>query len=354
MNKKKGYGLLKRLLAASLCLVLAAPAQAAAAEPDGSENENIVSGTAAENEKDTGSSVSGSSGISVDSGGPAEAGDAENIETIETIETADDPEPPVEEPGTILAAAEHAGEGKYVIAPIRVSYEAGATVWEAVSAAPDHLISLDSENHIIAVDEVRGDYRLITSEGSVSLDAKASEVNGWLLFTTTADESLGSGKQILLNALLAYQDNPRAARDQQCVQDYGAALNGGGLSDEEAAALGGRLQESVDTVEDRLGAEGWDGVSQVEPETDENGTYLIGTGAELAWFAGLVNGTLEGVEQNRSANALLTADINLSGYQWTPIGYALDTSGYSGWEAGYSGVFDGQNHRIDHLYIDWN
>lgn len=352
MNRKKGYGLLKRLLAASLCLVLAAPAQAAAAEPDGSENENIVSGTAAENEKDTGSSVSGSSGISVDSGGPAEAGDAENIETIETIETADDPEPPVEEPGTILAAAEHAGEGKYVIAPIRVSYEAGATVWEAVSAAPDHLISLDSENHIIAVDEVRGDYRLITSEGSVSLDAKASEVNGWLLFTTTADESLGSGKQILLNALLAYQDNPRAARDQQCVQDYGAALNGGGLSDEEAAALGGRLQESVDTVEDRLGAEGWDGVSQVEPETDENGTYLIGTGAELAWFAGLVNGTLEGVEQNRSANALLTADINLSGYQWTPIGYALDTSGYSGWEAGYSGVFDGQNHRIENLYID--
>ena len=161
MNKKKGYGILKRLLAASMCLILAAPAQAAAAEPDGSENENIVSGTAAENEKDTGSSVSGSSGISVDSGGPAddgspaEAGDAENIETIETIETAEDPEPPVEEPGTILAAAEHAGEGKYVIAPIRVSYEAGATVWEAVSAAPDHLISLDSENHIIAVDEVR-------------------------------------------------------------------------------------------------------------------------------------------------------------------------------------------------------
>lgn len=354
MNKKKGYGILKRLLAASMCLILAAPAQAAAAEPDGSENENIVSGTAAENEKDTGSSVSGSSGISVDSGGPAddgspaEAGDAENIETIETIETAEDPEPPVEEPGTILAAAEHAGEGKYVIAPIRVSYEAGATVWEAVSAAPDHLISLDSENHIIAVDEVRGDYRLITSEGSVSLDAKASEVNGWLLFTTAADESLGSGKQILLNALLAYQDNPRAARDQQCVQDYEAALNGGGLSDEEAAALGGRLQESVDTVEDRLGAEGWDGVSQVEPETDENGTYLIGTGAELAWFAGLVNGTLEGVEQNRSANALLTADINLSGYQWTPIGRITP----DGDETIYEGTFDGQGHRIDHLYID--
>lgn len=352
MNKKKGYGILKRLLAASLCLILAAPAQAAAAEPDGSENETIVSGTAAENEKDTGSSVSGSSGISVDSGGPSDDGNAENIETIETIETAEDPEPPAEEPGTILAAAEHAGEGKYVIAPIRVSYEAGATVWEAVSAAPDHLISLDSENHIIAVDEVRGDYRLITSEGSVSLDAKASEVNGWLLFTTAADESLGSGKQVLLNAMLAYQDNPRAARDQQCVQDYEAALNGGGLSDEEATALGQKLQDSVDTVEDRLGAEGWDGVSQVEPETDENGTYLIGTGAELAWFAGLVNGTLEGVEQNRSANVLLTADINLSGYQWTPIGYKLDTSGYDGWDGGYSGIFDGQNHRIENLYID--
>lgn len=28
----------------------------------------------------------------------------------------------------------------------------------------------------------------------------------------------------------------------------------------------------------------WDGKTQTEPQTDENGVYQIGTGAELAWF----------------------------------------------------------------------
>lgn len=37
--------------------------------------------------------------------------------------------------------------------------------------------------------------------------------------------------------------------------------------------------------------------------------YQIGTAAELYWFAGLVNGTLENVKQDASANAILTADI---------------------------------------------
>ncbi|MEI3176061.1 MAG: hypothetical protein V8S96_06030 [Lachnospiraceae bacterium] len=33
----------------------------------------------------------------------------------------------------------------------------------------------------------------------------------------------------------------------------------------------------------------WDGKTLTMPELDENGTYLIRTGAELAWFAAEVN-----------------------------------------------------------------
>ena len=40
--------------------------------------------------------------------------------------------------------------------------------------------------------------------------------------------------------------------------------------------------------------------------------YQIGTAAELYWFAGLVNGTLEGVEKNASADAILTTDITVN------------------------------------------
>lgn len=72
--------------------------------------------------------------------------------------------------------------------------------------------------------------------------------------------------------------------------------------------------------------------------------YQISTADELFWFASLVNGTLEGVEQNTAACAVLTADINLSGQTWTPIG--TSTSNY------FKGTFDGGGHTISNLTIN--
>ena len=89
--------------------------------------------------------------------------------------------------------------------------------------------------------------------------------------------------------------------------------------------------------------------------------YQIRTREELYWFAGLVNGTLEGVEQDASANAKLMNDITVnegvldehknlvSGKEfipWTPIG-----TSYSDDKA-YSGTFDGNKHTISGLYFD--
>ena len=98
--------------------------------------------------------------------------------------------------------------------------------------------------------------------------------------------------------------------------------------------------------------------------TDGDGTaaapYKIGTVAELYWFAGLVNGDKSiigsGVQQNKAANAVLTADItinenvlsavasnNTTGLQpWTPIG--------TDYKKAYTGTFDGQSHTISGLY----
>ena len=78
-----------------------------------------------------------------------------------------------------------------------------------------------------------------------------------------------------------------------------------------------------------------------------DGVYQIGTANDLFWFAGLVNGTLENVEQDTAASAVLTADIDLSGKTWTPIGnYSADNSNQ------YTGAFDGAGHTIDHLTLN--
>ena len=40
--------------------------------------------------------------------------------------------------------------------------------------------------------------------------------------------------------------------------------------------------------------------------------YEISNAGQLYWFAGLVNGTLDGVKQNTLANAILTANITVN------------------------------------------
>ena len=55
----------------------------------------------------------------------------------------------------------------------------------------------------------------------------------------------------------------------------------------------------------------WDGKTQTEPQTDENGVYRIGTGAELAWFVAK--------SKDADVSGVLTANINLGKYAWLNI-----------------------------------
>nr|MDE5561609.1 hypothetical protein [Bacteroidaceae bacterium] len=80
----------------------------------------------------------------------------------------------------------------------------------------------------------------------------------------------------------------------------------------------------------------WDGKTVSEPEAIDN-IYQLSSGAELAWFAGHINAKAEG------QNAVLTRDIDLGDYDWTPIGTSANIP--------YSGVFNGDGHSISGLYI---
>ena len=78
-----------------------------------------------------------------------------------------------------------------------------------------------------------------------------------------------------------------------------------------------------------------------EPATlNAEGYYEIDNAGQLFWFANYINTV------DRTANAVLTADIDLEGRPWTPIGSTGENS------HNFRGVFDGQNHTIKGLYVE--
>ena len=91
-----------------------------------------------------------------------------------------------------------------------------------------------------------------------------------------------------------------------------------------------------------------------------NGIYQIGNRAELYWFAGLVNGSLDGVGQNTAADAVLTADIIINENVLDANGNLTENSeNLLVWEAvgfdysnSFYGTFDGQGHTVRGIYIN--
>ena len=100
---------------------------------------------------------------------------------------------------------------------------------------------------------------------------------------------------------------------------------------------------------------------------ETTGNYEISNAGQLYWFAGLVNGTLDGVEQNTLANAILTANITvnenlLDSLQYDTEGNVSNGSDFITWTpiadwmgnrtTQYSGTFDGNNKTVSGLYFN--
>ena len=75
-------------------------------------------------------------------------------------------------------------------------------------------------------------------------------------------------------------------------------------------------------------------------DSDSDGFFEIGNAGQLFWFANHINTV------DRTASAVLTADIDLEGRPWTPIGSTGESSN------NFRGTFDGQNHTIKGLYVE--
>lgn len=105
----------------------------------------------------------------------------------------------------------------------------------------------------------------------------------------------------------------------------------------------------------------------IDDDSMKENVYEISNAGQLYWFAGLVNGTLDGVEQNTLANAVLTANITvnenlLDSLQYDTEGNVSNGSDFITWTpiadwmgnrtTQYSGTFDGNNKTVSGLYFN--
>ncbi len=128
------------------------------------------------------------------------------------------------------------------------------------------------------------------------------------------------------------------------IYTYRAVLSGYAVKNGTFYLGSATASEEIDgivtktVVMDEAAANAWDGVTLTAPAI-ENGVYRIGTGAELAWFAAQVN-----AGAGASYKAVLTDDIDLAYYNWTPIGTSANA---------FKGIFNGQGHKIYRFFINY-
>lgn len=153
----------------------------------------------------------------------------------------------------------------------------------------------------------------------------------WLSLTMTGREQLDTARETLeqqqATALTALNDCKTTAEVDALAENCEAAMR------QIVEGLQVAVQANDVPEENK-----WDGETMTQPSgsgTKEK-PYLIGTGAELAWFANRVN------SGKITLCAKLTADIDLNGHPWTPIGTAAKS---------YQGMFDGCNSIVHGLHI---
>ena len=93
---------------------------------------------------------------------------------------------------------------------------------------------------------------------------------------------------------------------------------------------------------------GWTDGGSESGTAEDLGYFIQDDGSYTVYTANGLKEWAEAVQTDPTINCTLTADINLTGEAWTPIG-----SGFSS-NTSYQGTFDGQGHRITGLTITTN
>lgn len=90
---------------------------------------------------------------------------------------------------------------------------------------------------------------------------------------------------------------------------------------------------------------GWTDGGSESGTAEDLGYFIQDDGSYTVYTANGLKEWAEAVQTDPTINCTLTADIDLTGKTWTPIGSGFSSS------TGYQGTFDGQGHRITGLAI---
>ena len=90
---------------------------------------------------------------------------------------------------------------------------------------------------------------------------------------------------------------------------------------------------------------GWTDGGSESGTAEDLGYFIQDDGSYTVYTANGLKEWAEAVQTDPTINCTLTADINLTGKEWTPVGNSGQT---------YNGTFDGQGHRITGLAITTN
>lgn len=151
------------------------------------------------------------------------------------------------ENGFILVA--EAG-GKLVIAPEYVSYTAGQTAAQALSASGHTFTGLDT-GMISAIDGVTGNFTRSDENGNYDLSVSASSI-GYLRFSEDMDSKPSDGLKQLMRAMADYK---KKDSDVQAAakKEYGTARDlFVGINGESAKTLAASLNDAVKNYENSL------------------------------------------------------------------------------------------------------
>ena len=197
----------------------------------------------------------------------------------------------------------------------------------------------------------RGIRRMFAGAMAVLMVLSAVNVSGWSVMNAKAEETA-----VQVNDS-AGKTEQQSTEEEECKHE-GVEItfnsNGFGNCPKCNATV---YQSAVETTD--------------KYDIDDDGTketvYEISNAGQLYWFAGLVNGTLDGIEQNTLANAILTANITvndnlLDSLQYDAEGNVSNGSDFITWTpiadwmgnrtTQYSGTFDGNNKTVSGLYFN--
>lgn len=142
-------------------------------------------------------------------------------------------------------------EDKLLIAPVKIFYQDGQTIWQALNASQYRFGMDGGDGFVTTIENVTGNYRYSSVPSGVTLDHAAASVT-YFRFTESEQSAITAGLQTLMQVMAGYLDKPADVR-AYAKGAYDEALRQFvGISDETASACATQITAKIGEYETSL------------------------------------------------------------------------------------------------------